>query len=248
MGKFYTANFTVEDSTSRVTSISEWFNNLDGITSEVIDYEYSGSTYKAAKITIDNTSIEALFGAKTIAAHDTVVYVKNGDIYLINNTLPSGFDSGTGAVNAYAYIHENIVLIGIKYMANRISGTNNGIEILYLKTSENKYLIGYYRNGTNDGFVDISSMTFEDLSDSSRTPYTYANMFPYYADGATLDFLTNAYFKNGLNYKSFTSDILKECSTISLLSTASLPEPLGPHLAIGAHCIVPVDINEEVSE
>ena len=171
MGKFYTANFTVEDPTSRATSISEWFNNLDGITSEVIDYEYSDSTYKAAKITIDNTPIEVLFGVKTTAANDTVVYAKNGDIYLINNTLPTGFDSGIGAVNAYAYIHENIVLIGVKYMANYASGTNNGIEVLYLKTSENRYLIGYYRNGTNSGFVDISSMSFEGVSDTSRTPY-----------------------------------------------------------------------------
>lgn len=248
MGKFYTANFTVEDPTSRATSISEWFNNLDGITSEVIDYEYSDSTYKAARIAIDNTPIEVLFGVKTTAANDTVVYAKNGDIYLINNTLPTGFDSGIGAVNAYAYIHENIVLIGIKYMANYASGTNNGIEVLYLKTSENRYLVGYYRNGTANGFADISSMTFEELSDSSRTPYTYANMFPYAATPPSLDFLTKAYFKNGLDYMSFTSDILKSCSEVSLLETASLPDPLGPHMAIGAHCIVPVDIDEEVSE
>lgn len=246
MGKFYSAKFTVEDSTARITSISNWFNALDGITSEVIDYEYSDSTYKAAKITIDNTPIEVLFGAKPAKVNHTVVYAKNGDIYLINNTI--GSEQQLGTVNVYAYIHENIVLIGIKHMKNYSASSNNGVEILYLKTSENKYLIGYYRNGTNDGFVDISSMTFEELSDTSRTPYTYANMFPYYADGATLDFLTNAYFKNGLNYKSFTSDILKECSTISLLSTASLPDPLGPHMAIGAHCIVPVDIDEEVSE
>ena len=111
MGKFYTANFTVEDPTSRATSISEWFNNLDGITSEVIDYEYSDSTYKAARIAIDNTPIEVLFGVKTTVANDTVVYAKNGDIYLINNTLPTSFDSGIGAVNAYAYIHENIVCV-----------------------------------------------------------------------------------------------------------------------------------------
>lgn len=248
MGKFYTANFTVEDPTSRATSISEWFNNLDEITSELIDYEHNDSTYKAAKITIDGTPIEVLFGVKTADAKDTVVYAKNGDIYLINNILPSGPDSGIGVVNTYAYIHENIVLIGIKYMTHYPVAANNGIEVLYLKTLENKYLIGYYRNGTNDGFIDISSMTFEEISDSSRTPYTYANMFPYTATPPSLDFLTKAYFKNGLDYVSFTSDILKSCSVMSLLETASLPDPLGPHMAIGAHCIVPVDIDEEVSE
>lgn len=246
MGKFYTANFTVEDPTSRATSISEWFNNLDGITSEVIDYEYSDFTYKAAKITIDNTTIEVLFGVETDNVNSTVVYAKNGDIYLIDNT--TGSEQQLGTVNTYAYIHENIVLIGIKHIKNYSSSGNNGIEILYLKTSENKYLIGYYRNGTNDGFVDISSMTFEELSDSSRTPYSFANMFPYAATPPSLDFLTKSYFKNGLDYASFTSDILKSCSEVSLLETASLPDPLGPHMAIGAHCIVPVDIDEEVSE
>lgn len=248
MGKFYTANFTVEDPTSRATSISEWFNNLDGITSELVDYEYSDSTYKAARITIDNTPIEVLFGVDTTNANSTVVYAKNGDIYLIDNTLPSSSDSGIGAVNTYAYIHENIILIGVKYMKNNISDANNGVEILYLKTSENRYLIGYYRNGTNDGFVDISSMTFEEFADSSRTPYSFVNMFPYVATPPSLDFLTKVYFKNGLDYVSFTSDILKSCSEIPLLETASLPDPLGAHIAIGAHCIAPVDIDEEVSE
>lgn len=246
MGKFYSAKFTVEDSTARITSISNWFNALDGITSEVIDYEFNSNVYKAAKITIDNTPIEVLFGAKPAKVSHTVVYAKNGDIYLVNNT--AGSEDKVGTVNTYAYIRENMVLISVKNMKNYATGANNGIEILYLKTSENKYLIGYYRNGTDDGFVDISSMTFEELSDSSRTPYTYANMFPYTATSPSLDFLTKAYFKNGLGYASFTSDIIKSCSVMPLLETASLPDPLGPHMAIGAHCIVPVDIDEEVSE
>ena len=242
MGKFYSAKFTVEDSTARITSISNWFNALDGITSEVIDYEFNGNAYKAAKISIDNTPIEVLFGVKTTNANHTVVYAKNGDIYLINNTATTKSEQQLGTVNAYAYIHENIVLIGIKHMKYYDSGANNGVEILYLKTSENKYLIGYYRNGTNDGFVDISSMTFEDVDDTARVPYNYTNMFPYVATAGTIDFITEGFFVDGNQYKHFETDTLRECSTVSLLSTQSLPT--GNCVALGAHCLAPLDEEE----
>ena len=129
------------------------------------------------------------------------------------------------------------------------NSTANGVEIIYVKTTDNKYLVGYYRHSTqNVYFVDIASLTFEDVSDNARLLYTYTNMFPFSAVDGTLDFLSHAYFIDENSYKKFTSDLLKECSTVSLLSTASLPYPLNNHLAIGTHCIVPLDNPEEVSE
>lgn len=241
MGKFYSAKFTVEDSTARITSISNWFNALDGITSEVIDYEFNNNVYKAAKITIDNTPIEVLFGAKPAKVSHTIVYAKNGDIYLVNNT--AGSEDRVGTVNTYAYIQENMVLISVKNMKNYGLGANNGIEILYLKTSENKYLIGYYRNGTGDDFVDVSSMTFEDVTDTARVPYKYANMFPYNAEAGTIDYTVGGIFVDGAQFKHFKTEALVECSTVSLLTTQSLI--IGNCIALGTHCLAPLDMEEE---
>ena len=127
----------------------------------------------------------------------------------------------------------------------------NGFEILYVKTRDNKYLIGYNTSRLNPNLspymVDISSLRFEEVSDTVRSPLSYANMFPFYAVEGTVDFLNQAYFKNGNGLKMFETDVLKECSTVSLLSTVSLPSPLNNHLALGAHCIVPLD-DEEVNE
>lgn len=240
MGKFYTAKFTGDD-ISRIDQVSSWFNAFDGITSEVVTVTVGNIDFVGAKVSIDGTGIEMFLGDVSDSVTRSHSYIKNEDTVLASNTVTSG-GSETG-INVSAYIDEKCILLCACQNVN-------GPQVMYTRTVGEDYLVGYKTNvnGNTNIIVDISSMVFEEVSDSSRTPYTYANMFPYTADGAALDFLTNAYFKNGLNYKSFTSDILKECSTISLLSTASLPEPLGPHLAIGAHCIVPVDINEEVSE
>ena len=107
-------------------------------------------------------------------------------------------------------------------------------------TDAGKTLIGYGGNTTNTEMVDISTLTFEDVTDTARIAYTYTNMFPYEADSGSLDFLAQAYFVNG-GVRKFTSTILKECSTVSILSTGSMPNPLPFHFAIGAHCLVPLD-------
>lgn len=240
MGKFYTAKFPGTD-ISRIEQVSNWFNAFEEFSSEVITATVDDVELIGAEIGINGTSIKMFLGDDPDALRNSYSYIKNGDIILDSNHVDNGVPE-TG-INVFAYIDEKCILLCA-------CQTANGPQVMYTRTVGGDYLVGYKTNvnGNTNIIADISSMTFEEISDASRTPYTYANMFPYYADGAALDFLTNAYFKNGLNYKSFTSDILKECSTISLLSTASLPDPLGPHIAIGAHCIIPVDIDEEVSE
>lgn len=246
MGKFYSNSISSSDPTTRINSLSEWFNNIEGISSEVIDYEYNDVEYTAAKITIDNTPIEVLYGVKTLDYNVSIIHAKNGDISLVDDTS-KGYGT-TSNIYLYAYVHEDkAVLISVGTPSDTLAASNC-IELLYVKTNDNTGLIGYKYHADNNSFVDISSMTFENIDDTSRAQYTYANMFQYTADAPYFDFLSEAYFKNSLNYKSFTSNVLKECSTISLLATASLPDPLGQHIAIGAHCVVPVDVEEEVGE
>lgn len=240
MGKFYTAKFPGTD-ISRIEQVSNWFNAFEEFSSEVITVTVDNIELVGAEININGTSIKMFLGDDPNALRHSYSYIKNGDIILDSNNVTNGVPE-TG-INVSAYIDEKCILLCA-------CQTENGPQVMYTRTVGGDYLVGYKTNvnGNTNIIADISSMTFEELSDSSRTPYTYANMFPYTATPPTLDFLTKAYFKNGLEYASFTSDILKSCSTISLLETASLPDPLGPHMAIGAHCIAPVDIDEEVSE
>ena len=240
MGKFYTAKFPGTD-ISRIEQVSNWFNAFEEFSSEVITVTVDDIEFIGAEIGINGTSIKMFLGDQSGALTRSYSYVKNGDIILGSHlTLGGGEETG---INVSAYIDEKCILLCA-------CQNHNGPQVMYTRTVGGDYLVGYKTdvNGNTNIIADISSMTFEELSDTSRTPYTYANMFPYTATSPTLDFLTKAYFKNGLKYASFTSDILKSCSTISLLETASLPDSLGPHMAIGAHCIVPVDIDEEVSE
>jgi hypothetical protein len=104
-------------------------------------------------------------------------------------------------------------------------------------------LIGYKELLTDSQYVDISTLTFEETSDLSRTQFSYTNMFQYTSVSGSLDYLGQAYFVNGNNLKKFTTDILRECSTVTLLSTASLSD--GNWLAIGAHCLAPLDSEED---
>lgn len=246
MGKFYSNSISSVDPTTRITSLSEWFNNIDGISSEVVDYTYSDVEYTAAKITIDNTNIEVLYGVKKSDYNVSIIYAKNGDISLIDDTS-KGYGTASD-IYLYSYVHENkVVLISISTPSDTLAAANS-VEILLVRDNNNSPIVGYKYHADTDTFVDISSLVFEDVNDSSRAQYTYANMFPYTATAPYLDFLSMSYFKNSLGYKTFTSDILKECSIVSLLDTVSLPEPLDSHMAIGAHCIVPIDEDEEVSE
>lgn len=240
MGVYTTATITTTNPSERANSINEWFNSFDGISSSIDDYVYNDIEYSGAKISINDTNIEAFIGFNSSSVGKCAIYVKNGDVVLLHHEV-----NENGIINntLHAYIDENCILLAS-------SQTGNGFEIVYTKTIENRYLIGYYKiAGTSSVTIgDISNLVFEDVSDTARIPYSYSNMFPYQAVQGTIDFLAQAYFVDASGMKSFTSEILKECSTVTKLSTVSLPEPLNNHLSIGAHCIVPLDDIQEVSE
>lgn len=243
MGKFYSASIAVMDPSARITSISEWFNDLDGVSSEVIDYTYSGNTFKSAKITIDDTNIEILFGLISNRIGTSVVHVYNtSDKKLISDSYETGNDGTTTNAQLYAYIDDNCILLSL-YQSNTYNPTTNGFQVVYVKTSNDRHLVGYFRfyERNSNMFVDMPTLTFEDVDDSARVPYKYTNMFPYVATAGTIDFTNEAFFVNN-GVRAFSTDALKECSTVTLLSGQSLPT--GNCVALGVHCLAPLDEEE----
>jgi len=246
MGKFYDAAITTTDPIARATSISEWFNNLDGVSSELIDYTYSGNTYKSANITIDGTDIEMLFGLLNNRVGTSVVHAYNGEAALISDYYITGTDGTVTDAKLYAYIDDNCILLSA-FQSNSYNPSDVGIQVVYLKTSDNKHLVGYTAlsnaiTGRNVDFADISLLTYEDVDDTARIPYKYTNMFPYVAAAGTIDFITKGFFVDGNQYKQFETEALRECSTVTLLSGQSLPT--GNCVALGAHCLAPADEEE----
>jgi hypothetical protein len=237
MGKFYNAEITATDPQEIAASVSNFFNDLDGITSEVIEYTYNSNTYYTADIKIDGTDIEMYCGCRENLIFLTKLI--NGDITYLSDATNGHSDPPTTIVSAY--INDDCIML---YCYNKIRFTYNGIEVMYVKTSDNKNLIGYYRNTVSANtynFFDISNLTFEDLDDSARIAHTYTNMFPYEAIAGTIDFLAQSYFVNN-GTRKFQSNLLRECSIVTLGSTASLPD--GNYIALGAHCLAPLDEEE----
>jgi hypothetical protein len=247
MGKFYSALISATDVTQRATSISNWIDSLEGFSSTVVTYSASGSVFTSAKITLDDTNIEVLFGIVANTINGTIVYVKNGDIKLLpdNKKGPSG---AVADIYIGAYIDENCRFLSIRQ--RQALNESNGVEVLYLTTSTGNNLIGYGKNDTGTSgstidsrdILDVSSLVFEDVDDSARIPYKYTNMFPYVASAGTIDFITKGFFVDGNQYKQFETEALRECSTVTLLSTQSLPT--GNCVALGAHCLAPLDDEE----
>ena len=246
MGRFYNAAINTTDPTARATSISEWFNNLDGVSSELIDYTYSGDTYKSANITIDGTDIEMLFGIKSNSVATSVSHAYNGETALISDYYRTAYDAAILPAKLYAYIDDNCILLSA-FQSNSYNPADSGIAVVYLKTTDNKHLVGYITlsndtTGRQVEFADMSLLTFEDVDDTARVPYKYTNMFPYVAVAGTIDFITKGFFVNANQYKHFETEALRECSTVTLLSSQSLPT--GNCVALGAHCLAPVDEEE----
>lgn len=241
MGKFYNASITPSSAQDIAESISNFFNDLDGVTSEVIEYTYNSNTYYTADIKIDGTDIEMYCGCRGSLVFLTKLI--NGDITYLSDSINDAYNPSPIIVSAY--IDDDCIML---YCYAKIRFTYNGIEAMYVKTNNNKHLIGYYRKTTDENtynFFDISNLSFEDLDDTVRIVHTYTNMFPYAAVSGTIDFLAQSYFINN-GIRKFQSDLLRECSTITLGATASLPD--GNYIALGAHCLAPLDEEEEVSE
>ena len=217
----------------RVNSLVNYLNSLSAITAEAASETYDEVEFTGALFYLDNVNIHGFFGYDSTLKL-TFIWLINGESYLIPKEIRGSTFQTAGVLTIHSYIGDGCVLISM-YDSH---STNDGIEFMLVNINDSVSLIGYKRL-TSAAFLDIDSLYFENVADVSRIQYTYANMFPYYATAGTLDFLAQAYFINN-NIRRFTTSVLKECSTVSLLSTVSLPAPLGNHLAIGAHCIVPI--------
>ena len=239
MGVYDNAIYTTSES-ERINSLIGYLNNLNTdeltvISAESGTLEISGNTYTGASFSLTGTNISGFFGYSGLTA--TACYLKNGDNYLIPETARSY--TGDTNLSVHSYVDKDCVLISI----NDLNSSRTGLEFVLLNTSDSKRLIGYKELLTDFQYVDISTLVFEELSDASRTQFSYTNMFLYAASIGKLDYLGQAYFVNGNNLKKFTADILRECSTVTLLSTASLVD--GNWIALGAHCLAPLDSEEE---
>lgn len=234
MGVYNTAQFPADIST-KLDDIIAYINSLDGMSADAATHEgYTGFYFY-----FDGTSIIGFYGYQD-AMHNVHLWLKNGDTYLISPWTSDNIYGAQEQMIVHSYVDENLTLLSFR----DLQLFRSGMEVALLTIDASTKLIGYARNISTDNppstFLDISTLTFENISDVTRQPLTYTNMFPYAAPAGTLDFLAKGYFVNN-GVRKYTSEFMKECSTVNLLSTASLPYPLNNHLAIGAHCIVPLD-------
>ena len=239
MGVFDRAIFSTSES-ERIASLIAYLNNLNSEESTIISaeegtLEISGTTYTGVSFELAGTDISGFFGYNGLS--NTACCLKNGNNDLIPDTAESDSSKTNLAVNTY--IDNNCIYIAI----NDLHADKTGLEFVLLNISESKTLIGYKELNIADEVADISTLVFEDISDTARVQYTYTNMFPYVAISGTIDFLAQSYFING-GVKKFQSNLLRECSTVTIKSTVSLPD--GNYIALGAHCLAPLD--EEVNE
>lgn len=232
MGVYNNISISNTDAETRATSLANYLNNLDNVSAELTTETVSDVDYIGAAFSIDGSNITGFFGFNT-GSTGTYKYLMNGDIYLIQAEASTTGTAGVAYV--HSYIDDACVLLSM-YDSHT---TPDGIQVMLVDISGGMKLVGY-KALTSAEFADISSLTFENVADSARIAYSYTNMFPYEAAPGTLDFLAQSYFVNN-GIRKYTSTVLKECSTVTILSTVSLPTPLNNHLAIGAHCIVPID-------
>lgn len=233
MGVYNTAQFPADIST-KLDDIIAYVNSLDGMSAEAAtDEGYTGFYFH-----FDGTSIIGFYGYFD-ASHNVRLWLKNGDIYLIS-PWTSDTSGAQDQMVVHSYVDNNLILLSFR----DLQAQRSGMEVALLTIDEYTKLIGYARNTSTNyppsTFLDISTLAFENISDVTRQPLSYTNMFPYTAPAGTLDFLAKGYFVNN-GVRKYASEFIKECSTVNLLSTASLPYPLNNHLAIGAHCLAPLD-------
>lgn len=238
MGKFYTTHFT-STAISRITQLSDWFNAFDGITSEVVDVTVDNIQFTGAKVTIDGTDIEMYLGDRATAITNSYAYVALGSYKIASGRTAGG--GNEAGIYAFAYISDDCIFLCADQNAN-------GFEMLYTKTKDNKYLLGGTTNVRGDvapQMSDVNVLTFIQVGDESHTPYKFADMFPYVATAGTIDFINEGFFvdTSSSRYKHFEAETLKACSTVTLRSTQSLPT--GNCMALGAHCLAPLDDEEE---
>ena len=237
MGVYNNITITTTDLDQRVGGFVNYLNSLEGIEATQTTENIDSVDFIGAAFSIIGTNISGFFGYKDDDnLKNVALWLKNGDTYLIDTYISDTNDSATN-LDIHSYIDEKCILLSVK----DLDSNRHGIVFSLIDVENYTKLIGYYKNTGSASFVDISNLSFEDINDPIRILYTYTNMFPYAAPAGQLDFLNQGYFVDLNNIKKFTTEFLKECSTVNILSTASLPYPLGNYLAIGAHCLAPLD-------
>ena len=213
-------------------TLAEFLNSFDDIFASTSSETVDSVEYTGVEFSINGTTISGFVGWNASEQRHKYFRLNNGDI-----TLMGGVRQKTlfmDGVKVHVYDDSGCVVISL-------GDTHFGFEFMVADIEGGDKIVGYYEKPDNyKSFVDISSLAFERTNDTLRVVCAYTNMFPYAANPGTLDFLAQAYFVNS-GVRRYTSKVLKECSTVVLLSTVSLPQPLNNHLAIGAHCIVPLD-------
>ena len=228
---------TVTDASTRINGITEFFNPLSGVTAETVEYLYNDVNYIGSKITIDGTNIEAFFGHKLNDAHYHLVYVKNDDIYYVPVTV-TNYGSQYDDIVMHSYVDQNCIVLSV------VQKVRNGFIINYIKTDDNRHLIGYKQSSLNavPYMENISALIFEDAASTSRTQYTFTNMFPYTAQTGYVDYMGQVYFVNN-GIRRYSSTALRGCSKVSYVTTVSLTD--GQYVSLGTHCLALLDQETE---
>lgn len=240
MGKFYETLITSTVKADRLAAIAEFMDALPGFTCEeesiILQYQswdahWHDMTFNGIKFTIVDTNITGFYGIGD-GYGNTAVYLKKGTVDLI----PAVYHySGTANVNLSinTYVDDNCV----EFAINSPTANFDGMEFIIAKDIN---LVGYLQLLSDTSqYVDIASLVFENTDPTLRANYTYTDMFPYVATAGTIDFITKGFFKDANDYKVFETESLRECSTVTLLSTQSLST--GNYIAFGAHCLAPLD-------
>ena len=243
MGVYNSALITTTVWADRIESIVNYLNSIEGITASEERVFVGNTEYLGAKFVFDNKGIEGFFGYES-SMRITAVYLKNTNIGADLITLQESGNTyqQPSNVKVQYYLGDNAFFISI---GDVMGSYRYKLEVGFVNTANSITLFGYgygvALNSVSDPFIDIANLTFNIPDDSARIPYTYVNMYPYMATAGTIEYCNEAFFANG-GIKNFSTEALKECSTVTIQSTQSLLS--GICVALGAHCLAPLDIEE----
>lgn len=238
MGIYNNALFSNSDVEERIGNLASFLSSFEGINAEVGNHTFDEYEFIGCIITFNGTSVEGFFGYKTDDMRYTGGYLKTGESnYIVSPFYGANTYFSASDLTAHVYSDEKC-----KFLSCGVQRTPS-LEICLVTTDNNKILAGGKNSLTGEPTVDISELVFQDIADSAHLQYSYTSMFPYAAIAGSIDYLGQSYFVNGNGFKSFATDILRECSAVALMSTASLHD--GNYLAIGTHCLAPLDEQEE---
>lgn len=241
MGVYNSALITTTVWADRISSMVNYLNSIDGITALEERNIIDNQELLGAKFTFDDKGIEGFFGYNSFL-QITGIYLKNINIgadIVTPQIYGNNYQDATNVKIQY-YLDNNVIFVCIGDMMN---GYRHKLEVGFVNTVNSITLFGYGSrfslNSNNDPLFDMADLTFNVLDDSARVPYTYINMYPYIATAGTIEYTNEGIFVND-GIKMFSTEALKECSTVTLQSTQSLLS--GVCVALGTHCLAPLNI------